>query len=418
MRTHLKLFCCLVTLTLAGCAGVGQSPWQTPSGGSISADRMPDFNQAQRGGQATPMTMASNAQEAGTPAAVPTKAMADLPPVKVALLVPMTGPQGALGQAMFNASQMALFDVGASNITISPHDTNKGAAAAATQAVEEGAQMILGPLFAQDVKAVSPIAAARNVPVIAFSTDWTAATANTYIMGFLPFEQITRVADYARTRNAKIFTALIPKTPYGTAVNVTLQNYAQHNNLTTPQTIVFSNAQLGEAIKKMAAQQQAGGQWAADALVLPLGGPQLAQAATLLRQNDMSMRQTRILGTGLWDDSPQASALLPGGWYAAPDPNLRTKFNGQYVQTYGRPAPRLATLAYDATALASVLAIKGLRENGSPAYDRASLTNPNGFLGLDGVFRFRPDGLVERALAVLELSTTGPVVVDPAPTHF
>ena len=363
-----------------------------------------------------PTTMQSAPVDAAAPA--PVRHTGELPPVKVALLVPLTGPQGALGQAMFNAAQMALFDIGASNVTILPHDTAKGASAAATAALNEGAQMILGPLFAQDVKTVSPIAASRNVPVVAFSTDWTAAAANTYIMGFLPFEQITRVMDYARNHNAKIFTALVPQTAYGTAVNVTLQNYTQRNGLVTPQTIVFGNAQLGGAIKKLASQQQAGGQWAADALLLPLGGPQLAQAATLLRQNDMSLRQTRLLGTGLWDDSPQASALLPGGWYAAPDPGLRVKFNMQYTKTYGRPAPRLATLAYDATALAAALAVKGLREGNAPAYDRASLTNPNGFSGLDGVFRFRPDGLVERALAVLELTTTGPTVIDPAPTRF
>lgn len=417
MRPYLSLFFVFVTLLLVGCtgpSGVGQSPWRTPSGGEINQQVLPDFSQS----TAAKQTPLPTTNDTGRASNTPFYKQADLEPVKVALLVPLSGPQGNLGQAMLNASQMALFDIGASHVTIIPRDTTKGARQAATEVINEGAQMILGPLFAQDVKAVSPIASARNIPVIAFSTDWTAADQNTYIMGFLPFGQVTRVVNYAHSRGAKNFGALIPNTPYGMAVNVTLQNTLSRHNVSAPQSIVFPPNGLQQAVQKLASKQQAGGTWAADALILPLGGPQLSEAATHLRQNDMSMRQTRILGTGLWDDSQQARALLPGGWYAAPDPNQRVKFTNQYVATYGAQPPRLATLAYDATALAAALAIKGQNETGQPAYDRASLTNPSGFSGLDGIFRFRSDGLVERGLAVLEMRTTGPVVIDPAPNRF
>lgn len=419
MRHYLKLFCVVVTLALAGCADMGgQSPWRTPSGGQISRDQVPDFTTS-REAQQTPMPTGQDSGRTGvTPYYNGQKQAAELPPVKVALLVPMSGPQAALGQAMLNAAQMALFDIGASNVTIIPRDTTKGAGNAATEAINEGARMILGPLFAQDVKQVSPIAANRNVPVIAFSTDWTAVGPTTYIMGFLPFEQVTRVVDYARTRGAKNYAALVPQTPYGMAVNVTLQNVLQRANMSPPQSTFFNGNNIVPAIKHMTSQQQAGAMHVTDAILLPLGGPQLSQAATLLRQNDMSMRQTRMLGTGLWDDSPQARALLPGGWYAAPDPSLRAGFNAKYLETYGQQPPRLATLAYDSTALAAALAIKGLKNGDMPAYDRASITNPNGFSGLDGVFRFRKDGLVERGLAVLELGLGGSTVVDPAPTRF
>jgi branched-chain amino acid transport system substrate-binding protein len=417
MRQHLSVFLVFVTLLLSGCAGPmggGQSPWRTPSGGEIDRQGLPDFSQS-RAAKQTPLP---TAQDTGRASNTPYYKQADLEPVKVALLVPLTGPQGNLGQAMLNAAQIALFDIGASNVTIIPRDTTKGARQAATEVINEGAQIILGPLFAQDVKAVSPVASSRNIPVVAFSTDWTAADQNTYIMGFLPFGQVTRVVNYATQRGSKNIVALIPNTPYGMAVNVTLQNTLSRANLSAPQSVVFAPNGLAQAVQKLASKQQAGGTWAADALLMPLGGPQLSEAATHLRQNDMSLRQTRILGTGLWDDSPQARALLPGGWYAAPDPNQRVKFTNQYVATYGAQPPRLATLAYDATALAAALAIKGLNENGQPAYDRASITSPSGFSGLDGIFRFRSDGLVERGLAVLEMRSEGPVVIDPAPTRF
>jgi branched-chain amino acid transport system substrate-binding protein len=430
MRHYLSLFLLLVTLTvlnlaLAGCAGEpgkpsgNQSPWRTPSGGEIDPSQLPDFSTQNREGGQTPMTTMNEAgRNTPSPYYTSKTQVADLPTVKVALLVPLSGPQANLGQAMLNAAQMAIFDIGASNVTIIPRDTNKGARQAASEAISEGAALILGPLFAQDVKAVSPVAASSNLPVIAFSTDWTAVTDNTYIMGFLPFGQVARVVEYATKHGAKNFAALIPQTPYGMAVNTTLRNQVQRENLPEPQSTIFGTNQLPRAVQQMASKQQAGSMWAADAIMLPLGGPQLSEAATLLRQNDMSLRQSRILGTGLWDDSPQAAALLPGGWYAAPDPSLRVKFNSQYTATYGAQPPRLASLAYDATALAAALAIKGLNETGQPAYDRASITNPSGFSGLDGIFRFRKDGLAERGLAVIELQPSGPVVVDPAPKRF
>lgn len=428
MRRYLTLFLVLVTLAIAGCASdtsePKQSPWRTPSGGEIS-DRVPEFSpldssdQAMQQSTSTPMATNQSGRASSTPYYTAPSGQQELPPIKVGFLVPLSGPQAALGQAMMNAAQLALFDIEASNVTLIPQDTHTGAARAAQNALADGAQIILGPLFAQDVKAVTPVADARNVPVVAFSTDWTAASTNTYIMGFMPFGQVSRVVDFAAKRGARNFKALVPETAYGMAVNSTFKNALQRHNGTVPQSIIFPQSNgLPRAIIQLTQTQQAGSMDSTDALLLPIGGAQLAQAATLLRQNDLSMRQTRILGTGLWDESSQASALVPGGWYAAPDPKLRNSFNRQYAETYGQNPPRLASLAYDATALAATLAMKGLRETGTPAFSRSDFTNPSGFAGIDGVFRFRSDNLAERGLAILELRNTGPVVVDPAPTHF
>lgn len=413
MRRYLTLLSLLVTLSLAGCGGPGtyDSPWRTPSGARIDQN-VPDFGPGAAGTQ-TPLATAGQGANAVTPY-YNQQATEDLPPVKVALLVPMSGPQGNLGQAMLNAAQMALFDTKANNVTIVPRDTATGAAKAAHEALAEGAQIILGPLFAQDVKAVAPIARSRAVPVIAFSTDWSVADDNTYVMGFLPFGQVGRVVEYAAKHGSHKFAALIPQSPYGMAVSGTLKRELSRQNLDSPQIVAFNDRQLAQAVQALADATRNG----QDSVLLPVGGAQLRQIAVQLRQNDIDMQHVHFVGTGLWDDSAEARSVMQGGWYAAPDPKLRAAFVRQYTDTYGAAPPRLTSLAYDATALASALAVKGLREKKTPAFDRTSLTNPNGFAGIDGVFRFRTDSLAERGLAVLELQPGGAVVIDPAPTRF
>lgn len=427
MRRYLNVFLLLVTLavaaSLSGCAShKGQPVMKTPSG-AVIGENMPEFKATPGGAGQGPLATGQKGRASVSPyydangQAVPAPMDAaapqpELAPVKVGILVPLSGPQAELGQAMLNAAQMALFDVNASNITLVPRDTTLGAAKAANEVLAEGAQIILGPLFAQDVKAVSPIARIRKVPVIAFSTDWSAAGENTYIMGFLPFGQVSRVVDYAAKHGAKSFGALIPQTPYGMAVNSSLKNELQRQKLPVPYSLVFEPANGLDNASRQIAQTRV------DALLLPIAGAQLTQSANLLNQAHLNPAQTRVIGTGLWDDSSQAAARFNGAWFAAPDPKLRIGFNASYRETYGAPAPRLATLAYDATALSAALAAKGLRDGGSPAFTRTDLTNPNGFAGLDGVFRFRPDGLAERGLAILEMQNGSAVVVDPAPTRF
>jgi branched-chain amino acid transport system substrate-binding protein len=411
MRRYLSLFLLVVTIAVTGCA-TKQPDMKTPSG-TVIGDRVPNFQPVTGNSGQAPLATAQNGHNNSTPyynAPAAPGVPSDLPPVKIGILVPLSGSQADLGQAMLNAAQLALFDVNAKNITIVPRDTTMGAAKAANEVLAEGAQIILGPLFAQDVKTVTPIARARNVPVIAFSTDWTAAADNTYIMGFLPFGQVTRVVDYAIQHGAHNFGALIPQTPYGIAVNSSLKNELQRQKISSPYSLIFNPSNIDGASKQIAQNKF-------DALLLPIGGAQLNQVANALHESN-PVSQTHLIGTGLWDDVPQVGSQLQGGWFAAPDPKLRAAFNNSYHDTYGAAPPRLATLAYDATALAAALSVKGQHQNGQPAFSRADLTDPNGFAGLDGVFRFRPDGLAERGLAVLELQSGGAVVIDPAPTHF
>jgi hypothetical protein len=152
-----------------------------------------------------------------------------------------------------------------------------------------------------------------------------------------------------------------------------------------------------------------------DALLLPEGGDRLKALAPLLPYFDVDPAQVKFLGTGLWDEPGLGTEpALDGGWYAAPPPNARADFEKRFTTLYRHPPPRLATLGYDATALAAVLA----RNPAGPDFSAPALTNPSGFSGIDGIFRLRPDGLVQRGLAVLEVHRGAPTVVDPAPESF
>ena len=343
--------------------------------------------------------------------------------IKVALLVPLTGRSAGVGQAILNAAQLALFDAARGDFALLPRDTAgtpEGAEAAARSAIEDGAALILGPLYADSVRRVAPLVQAAGVNVIAFSTDSTVAGEGVFVMGFLPRTQIQRVVAFARSRGLLRFAALAPDTPYGTTVVRELQK-ATRSNAAMLTRIEFYDAggdDAAEVVKRLAPKRAKKNQpldLGFDAVVLPDGGERLLAVAPLLAYYDIDPGKVRFIGTGLWDDPLLGrEPALVGGWYAAPSPDFRAAFVERYRQVYGGVPPRLATLGYDSTALAAVLA----QGPDGPEFDAEALTAPNGFTGLDGIFRFRPDGLVERGLAVLEVHRDRPRVVLPAPESF
>lgn len=349
--------------------------------------------------------------------------------VKVGILLPLTGKHADLGQSMLKAAQMALFDVGSATYELVPLDTRSssaGAVHAAEQAVRNNTDLVLGPIFADDVRAVKPALNNANIPMIAFTTDWSLAGNGTYIMGFLPFAQVARVTQYVEEqaiRNGTAparFAAFGPRTEYCDVVFSTLQRTGARIIRTGRFEPGDTNLQL--LVEEFATHTRtvnAAGDTTAvnfDALMLPLGGESLGALASLLDQHGINNKNVRLIGTGLWDDeSLTRNPALFGGLFAAPDPATRRDFEKRYRDNYGSEAPRLTTLAYDATALSAVLS----RNAGSgDVYSRQRLTNPRGFAGIDGLFRFRSDGLSERGLAVLEIQSGRARVVDPAPTAF
>lgn len=333
--------------------------------------------------------------------------------VKAALLVPLSGSSAAIGQPMVEAAQIALFDMASDHFELMPRDTKgtpQGAADAARKAIADGARIILGPLYSGDVAAVRPVAQQAGVPVVSFTTDWTQAASGVWVMGFIPADQVVRVADFARAQGVTRFGALAPRGVYGDAVVNALQAAAQRQGAQVVQVERYE-----PAVADFTAPVQAAAAANPQAVLMAEGGQRIRTLAATAAVNGLNPQQVKFLGTGLWDDPAVAQEpALTGAWFAAPDPSLRSDFESKFQAVYGKKPTRLATLAYDATALAAVLA----RQGGERPYDPAILTNPTGYAGIDGLFRLRPDGIAERRLAVLEITPQGARVVDPAPANF
>ena len=348
------------------------------------------------------------------PAALPALPTAPQGKVKVAILLPLSGKNAGLGQAMLNAAQQAVFDSADANFELQPHDTaaEGGAEAAARAAASAGAQMIIGPLFAADVPAVRGVAESGGLQMLTLSTDTSLAERGVYVMGLAPDAQVERIVNYVSEHGAGHFAALVPSTPYGILVGDTFQTAVARNGGTVVDYETYdptTTPDAAERIKQLATQRDH-----IDALFLPETGNDLKIITDKLTAVGFDGAHTHMIGTGLWDvpGLGRQNPLLLGGWYAAPDPAARRSFIASYSAAYGQDPPRLATLAYDATALAAVLAKRGAR------YDEAALTNPNGFAGLDGIFRLTASGLVERGMAINEVTQDGARVIDAAPTSF
>ncbi len=329
---------------------------------------------------------------------------------KVALLLPLTGRGNDVGEAMMNAAQLAMVDLGATNFELMSRDTSgtpEVARAAADQSIKEGATLILGPLFAEDAKAVSPLAAQHNINVISFSTDASVVANNTFILGFLPQSQIARVIDFAHTSGQKNVALIAPRDSYGDIATRAFSSVMSARGISAPVIVRYSGskptAQDLAALKSNAVQ----------AVILATNGTTANIISGQL--NDMGLKQDFIprLGTGLWDQSDVAKLPnLQGAFYAASAPTSRARFERKYRETYGTTPPRLASLGYDAVALAIVLQKSGR------GFGRDALLNANGFAGVDGIFRFRNDGLNERGLAVMKIQNGTAQIVQEAPKSF
>jgi ABC-type branched-subunit amino acid transport system substrate-binding protein len=311
-----------------------------------------------------------------------------------------------------------------------PRDTGgnaAGAAGAARAVIGDGARLILGPLLAPEVEAVKPIAQEAHINVIAFSTVTGLAGGNIYLMGFLPRQEIVREVGYARERGLARFAALAPNSPYGHMMADALREAASGSGGSVTK-VEFFDSRAGDvtpAIQRLlpgsgvegSAELTHASPSAAsfDALLVPEGGAKLQQIAARVRAAGGNAKLVQLLGSGLWDttDIGNDPALI-GGWFASSPPEARRDFERRFNATYGHGPPRLASLGYDAAALAAVLAGS---QAGEPFSQQAILT-PSGFTGVDGLFRFTPNGLVQRGLAVLEVVPQGTTVVSPAPQSF
>jgi ABC-type branched-subunit amino acid transport system substrate-binding protein len=335
-------------------------------------------------------------------------------PVRVGLLLPFSNGSAQtrlLAASMMKAAQLALFDAGNPNIILLSADegsTPESAANGARSLLAQGAEVIVGPLFSASVNAVAPLARDRAVPVISFSTDKTVAGNGVYLLSFQPENEIRRIISYAASQGHKNFAALVPDSAYGQHITDAMKEQAAADGAQVVDVEKLDPATADVSIKAIVASN-------ADAVLIAAGGEVLRALAPSLAADGLDPAKVKILGSGVWyDPANNAETALEGGIFAAPAPNSADAFNAKYKAAFGSTPPQLATLAYDAVALV------GLLSSGEPyhRFTANALTDPNGFAGIDGIFRFNADGTSERGLAVLTVSPDGFRVVDPAPMTF
>ncbi|ONF96184.1 penicillin-binding protein activator [Sphingomonas jeddahensis] len=329
---------------------------------------------------------------------------------RVALLVPLSGSNAGVGKSLANATQLALLDTRNEQVRITNYDTALGAAAAAQRAVADGAQLILGPLLSEDVRAVTPIARRAGVPVLAFSNDTSVAGNGVYLMGYTPSQSIERVVAYARSRGVTNFGGLVPNALYGTRASTSFLRAVESagGRVVALQTYDRTPGGIGAAVTRMTKDAPFDGVLIADS------GATAATAVPLLRR---ASPNTRIIGTELWntDNGIAARPALNGAWYASVSNTLYRQYAAKYRARFGAAPYRLSSLGYDAVLLTARIA-RDWRA-GAP-FPEARLRSGEGYAGIDGAFRFGRDGVAERALEVQEIRGGTSAVVSPAPASF
>ena len=329
---------------------------------------------------------------------------------RVALLVPMTGRNGAVGQALANAANMALLDTNASNLRITTYDTASGASAAATKALSDGNRLILGPLMAENILSVSPLAQRANVPVISFSNDSSAAGNNVFVMGHIPEQSINRSVAYARSKGASRFGAVVPNGEYGSrsmsALSSALSEYG--GSLVGSERYSRGNTSVVSAAQRLKSR---GGY---DTVLIADGASLATRAAAELKSGASG---TRILGTELWggEGSLTRSSAMRGAIFSAVSDSRFKRFSSSYENRFGRKPYRISSLGYDAV----LLTLRISREwKVGRIFPVARMREEDGFVGVDGAFRFKRSGVIERALAVVEVREGGFTTVDQAPSSL
>lgn len=399
--------------------------------GLAACDRaeFPDFSRERAALQKslnadTPMTVTPPTVE--PKGVIPTNA----PALKVALLLPLSGDSQSVGNAMLDAATMAISDSYLtmpsdqihSQVILMPKDTGNtpaDSAKAAKQALDQGASFMVGPLFSQSVRVVAPLLQPKGVTMLTFSNNREVAGNGVYLFGFLPEEQVLRVAEYAYLHNLQRIALLAPNDSYGEKVKKTLiESYAKKGGSVAPAELYApSPANIDAAVTRLGqayATQPEDKRF--QAIFIADGGNQLKNIIISLKKSKIDLTKIKLLGTGLWDD-PEVAQMpeMEGAWFCSSPPDSYQVFEKRFVATYGYKPVRLASLAYDAVTLVATISMA----NPGAAITPESLTVPGGFMSpANGLFRLKADGTSERRLAIMEVSGGKIRVIDPALRNF
>lgn len=417
-RFWIKTAACMVALAcLAGCM---EPPSQR--GGT---QRAPHLGRPLAPGSSviSPYPGGDGVTADGTAASV-ADAVAAQKVVRVGLLLPLTGRNAELGKALQDAASVSLFDKYARlsvrqqtvRVELLPKDTgdtSEQATRAMNEALADGADFIIGPLFSDATTASAPLARAKNIQVLSLSNNRAQSSAGTYMFGFSPAEQTARVVGYAIQNGKLKIAALVPNSPLGeTVLNAAREAAAKQGiKLVAEAKYLPQGAGVDTALNTLV---QAGQPPKFDAILIPEGGAPLDTILRGLAARGVRPNSVKFLGTGIWDDADLLRRVnLDTAWFASSPPALTSQFETRFRSTYQYAPPRIASLAYDAVALAVTLATSGR------PFDAGALTNPAGFAGpANGIFRLRANGTVERGLAVMEVQGGGLKVISPPPAGF
>lgn len=342
--------------------------------------------------------------------------------VNVALLVPSGSGQAGddlLAQNLENAARMAIGDLDGVKVNLHVYSSGASpeqAAQAATKAVGEGAQIILGPVYAASANAVGQAVAGRGVNVLAFSNNPAVAGRNVFILGQTFEDTAGRLVRYAVAQGKSQIAIVHDQTTAGSigdkAIGAAIQ--AAGATLAADAAYPFSQQGIAGAIPGVASQVKSSGAQAVFYTADTAGA--LPLVTQLMEENGVDPAVTQYIGLTRWD-IPPTSLSLPGlqhGWFALPDPSVSGQFAARYKAAYGAGPLPIAGLAYDGIAAVGAL----IKQGGPNPLGAAALTQPSGFVGVSGIFRFRPDGTTERGLAIAQIINNQVSVIDPAPRSF
>jgi branched-chain amino acid transport system substrate-binding protein len=327
---------------------------------------------------------------------------------RVALLVPLSGSNAGVGQSIANATQLAVLDTNSDQMRITTYDTAPGAAAAASRAIADGAQLILGPLLAEDVRAVAPVARRAGVLVLSFSNDVSVAGNGAYLMGYAPAQSVERVVEFARGRGVTSFAGLVPNGLYGERASTAFLRAVEGAGGQVVSLQTYPRGSAAAAVARLNAKAPYGAVLVADSG---------ASAALVAPGVKRASPGTHLLGTELWNSEAGIAAkpALAGAWFASVSDTLYRQYATKYRARFGTAPFRLSSLGYDAVLLTVRIARDWPIQQPFP---EARLRDPGGFAGIDGAFRFGRDGVAERALEVQEIRGGTTVVVSSAPAGF
>ena len=343
-------------------------------------------------------------------------------PVPVALLVPGGSGQPGdelLARSLQNAARLAIADLGGVQIDLRVYNTAGSPAQAqamATQAVAEGAKIILGPVFAQEANAAGLAVAASGVNVLAFSNNTDIAGGNVFVLGPTFDNTAGRLASYAVREGRGQVMIIQDQSTAGDLGRAAIERgvAAAGGAVVAVGSYEFSQNGVVSAAPGLVAKAKSSG--ASSVFLTADAAGALPLITQMLSENGLDPAATRYIGLTRWDSLSGTMDLpgLQGGWFALPDPGLYQTYRARYQAVYGEEPHPISGLAYDGIAAIGAL----VRQGNTQALSITSLTQGAGFVGVNGIFRLRADGTNERGLAVAQVQNRTLVIVDPAPRNF